>query len=470
MSQTRTEQHHYVYEIEIHDLTLHGRRETAVPDSSPPPPAPETQPKWHLDKTQSLKLMSAGFSFFVAGVNDGSIGALIPYVIREFNINTAIVSSVYGANFLGWLFAAIANTHLLQYLDLGAMLALGALCQVVAHALRTWNPPFGLFVATFWLVSIGQAFQDTHANTFVAGVKGGGAHRWLAFIHAMYMAGCLAGPFVSTAVASTGEVSRWYLFYTFPLAIGVVNLIWVCVAFRDTLRLKRQSDTEASGEADQGRRLGEFSDGEASRNKDAWKLIKDTAGTPSVWLLSTFFFFYLGSVLTASGWVVEYLVDVRHGDLSQMGYVPAGFNGGCLLGRLLLAEPTHRFGERKMVLLYCIISVALQLVFWLVPNIIAASIAVSFIGFFTGPLFQTVRHLTRIQALPPDLHSTALALVFVFAQMGGSLFPVITGVVSANAGVTVLQPILVALLAATTVTWMLVPKPKSLGNTALHQE
>jgi hypothetical protein len=47
-----------------------------------------------MDKLTYLKLMSAGFSFFVAGVNDGSIGALLPYVIREFHISTAIVSSV----------------------------------------------------------------------------------------------------------------------------------------------------------------------------------------------------------------------------------------------------------------------------------------------------------------------------------------------------------------------------------------
>ncbi|KAF5641072.1 bypass of stop codon 6 [Fusarium tjaetaba] len=41
-----------------------------------------------------LKILSAGFSFFVAGVNDGSIGALVPHIIRDYNVTTAIVSSV----------------------------------------------------------------------------------------------------------------------------------------------------------------------------------------------------------------------------------------------------------------------------------------------------------------------------------------------------------------------------------------
>ncbi|KID84527.1 Major facilitator superfamily domain, general substrate transporter [Metarhizium guizhouense ARSEF 977] len=382
--------------------------------------------------TVAETLISVGFSFFVAGVNDGSTGALLPYVIREHGISTAIVSSVYGANFAGWFSAAVANAHLCSHLDLGATLALGAACQVAAHGLRAWDPPFGL--GTRW----------RRASP--------GAHRWLAAIHAAYMAGCLAGPFAATAVAA---VSRWHLFYAFPLAVGVANLALVLVAFRDSLRLKADRDRDG--------------DTRPSRSGEAWRLIRATAATPSVWFLCAFFFFYLGSVLTASGWVVEYLVDVRRGSLSQVGYVPAGFNGGALLGRLLLAEPTHRFGERGMVFVYCLVSTALQLVFWLVPNIIAASIAVSFIGFFTGPLFATGISLGS-KLFPRHIHSTALALVFVSAQMGGSLFPVITGVVSSNAGVQVLQPILVGLLAATPISWLCVPRPKDSAHAGLHQE
>lgn len=89
------------------------------------------------------------------------------------------------------------------------------------------------------------------------------------------------------------------------------------------------------------------------------------------------------------GWVVEYLVTVRQGDIAAMGYVSTGFGAGMTLSRLLLAEPTHRFGERRMVFGYIAISIGLQLVFWLVPNIVASAVAVSLMGFFLGPLFAT---------------------------------------------------------------------------------
>ncbi|KAJ3521153.1 hypothetical protein NM208_g13423 [Fusarium decemcellulare] len=423
--------------------------------NDPGPPDESNKPS----RAELLKIMSAGFSFFVAGVNDGSIGALVPHVIRDYGVTTAIVSSVYGANFMGWFVGAFSNTHLCEICDLGSMLALGACLQVLAHALRSWKPPFALFTVTFWLASLGQAYQDTHGNTYVAGTKG--SHRWLAFIHAMYMAGCLVGPFVATGVASAGSVSRWYLFYTFPLGIGVINVALVMVAFWDTLRIKRkQPVTERTLEADQA---------PVSRNEDALLLMKETLKNKSVWLISLFFFFFLGATLTASGWVVEYLVVVRDGDLNSMGYVPAGFSGGSLLGRLLLAEPVHRFGIRRMIFGFTIISIGLQVLFWQVPNIIAASIAISLLGFFMGPYFATGISVAS-KLFSPHLRSTALAFVFVFAQLGGCLFPIITGLVAASAGVSVLQPVLCGLLTATAIAWLFVPMPKEGDNPTLHQD
>ncbi|KAB5540536.1 major facilitator superfamily domain-containing protein [Coniochaeta sp. 2T2.1] len=416
--------------------------------------SPSTSQK--LDIATLLKLISAGFSFFVAGVNDGSIGALIPYVIRSYGITTAIISSLYAASLAGWIAAAVSNTHLSQRLDLGAMLMLGAALQTLAQALRSWPiPPFGLYITTFFLTSLGQAFQDSHANTYVASRQGSTAvHRWLGFIHAMYMAGCLVGPFAGNGIASatadgTGE-SKWYLFYTVPLALGVLNMVLVGVAFRDSLGMVKKSREGC----DDGQMLG------GEDKKSAKELIKAALSTRSVWLLSLFFFFYLGTVVTASGWVVEFLVEARGGGLAQVGYVPAGFSGGCLLGRILLPEPTHRLGERRMIMLYCVLCLAFQLVFWLVPNIIAASVAISFLGFFSGPFFATAISVGA-RIFPAAISTTAMSFVFVFAQMGGSLFPIITGVVGAHVGVKVLQPMLVGLITATGISWLLVPQPQS---------
>lgn len=78
-----------------HDVGLINIRQnpaSQVPlEPSPSPPLTEAS---GLSKATILKLLSAGFSFFVAGVNDGSIGALLPYIIREYQISNAIVSAM----------------------------------------------------------------------------------------------------------------------------------------------------------------------------------------------------------------------------------------------------------------------------------------------------------------------------------------------------------------------------------------
>ncbi|KAG2421908.1 hypothetical protein HFD88_005884 [Aspergillus terreus] len=391
-----------------------------------------------------LKLISAGFAFFVAGINDGSLGSLIPYIRQSYHINTNMVAVVYGTTFGGWLIAALSNNYLSQYFQLGVFLVLGAVLQVLSHALRAWLPPFPLFAVAFFFASLGQAYQDTYANTFVASVKA--AHRWLGFIHAMYMAGCLVGPFVATAVASGDAESRWNLFYTAPLGLGVLNALLALVAFRDLIGLRRPNTDEATVTAE-------------SRKHGALREMKTTVSSLSVWMVSLYFFFFLGASITAGGWIVEYLVDVRNGNLENMGYVPAGFYGGGFLGRLILAEPTYRLGERRMIFIYVLLCLGLELVFWLVPNIITAAVAVSLFGFFSGPFFATGISVAS-KLFAPDICSSALAFVFVLGQVGGSIFPAVTGIIAARSGVKVLQPILVGLLGATGVTWLFLPKTR----------
>lgn len=56
--------------------------------SSTSPEFPESE----IVPRRTWKLFSAGFSFFVAGVNDGSMGALLPYMLKEYHIGTSFIA------------------------------------------------------------------------------------------------------------------------------------------------------------------------------------------------------------------------------------------------------------------------------------------------------------------------------------------------------------------------------------------
>jgi MFS family permease len=147
-------------------------------------------------------------------------------------------------------------------------------------------------VVTFFFASLGQAYSDTHANTFVASLHG--AHRYLGFIHAMYMAGCLVGPFVATGVAAANVDSKWHLFYAFPLGVGIANLVLVGVSFRDRMASALSSSRR--------REMGE-----RNASGEALREIKDSLSISGVWLLSLFFFFFLGASITAGGMFLFFL-------------------------------------------------------------------------------------------------------------------------------------------------------------------
>lgn len=53
-----------------------------------------------------------------------------------------------------------------------------------------------------------------------------------------------------------------------------------------------------------------------------------------------------------------------------------------------------------MLLLYSAVCLVLQLVFWLVPNIISGAVVFSFMGFFLGPFFAAVMLPPKISIRP----------------------------------------------------------------------
>ena len=150
-------------------------------------------------------------------------------------------------------------------------------------------------------------------------------------------------------------------------------------------------------------------------------------------------------------------MTVRDAPLNNISFVSAGVWAGLAIGRLLLAEPTHRYGERKMLLLYAALALALQVVIWQANSAIVDSVMAILMSFFLGPFFAAgISVATKL--LPSSLHSPALSLIFVVAQAGGNIFPALTGAIANQAGVGVLPPLLVGLIAAMAAAWAAVPK------------
>lgn len=381
------------------------------------------------------KIFSTNFAVMVAGLNDAATGVLIPYIQPTYQIGLLQVSFIYLVNFAGWLCACFANIHVCSRLGTGGTLVLGATIQCIGYALMFWHPPYPLFMAAFFFSGAGVAFQDAQANAFTITVKN--SHRWLGILHAIYGLGTIIAPLIANTIAS--QTPEWHHYYLITLCVGVLNILSLCWTFR----------------------RGLFRPNVRNAKETAGSELRATLANRSVWILNGFFFLYAGAEVASGGWIVQFIVSVRHGDPKKVGYIASGFWTGFTVGRVLLADVTHRFGERRMVFVYLVLAVMMQLMFWFVPSIPVNAIAVFLLGFFIGP-FYPVGLYVLTEIVPQELHVGAIGFTASLGQAGSAAFPFMTGAIASKAGVQVLQPIMVGLLIGIGIFWAFIPKQGSI--------
>jgi fucose permease len=148
---------------------------------------------------------------------------------------------------------------------------------------------------------------------------------------------------------------------------------------------------------------------------------------------------------------------VRSASQFNSGVVATGFWAGMTVGRICLSFLTSRLGEFRSVLLYLGICIGLELIFWLVPSLVVSAVAVAFLGMFLGPLFPTAI-IVVTKLLPRHLHVGSIGFGTALGGSGGAIFPFAVGAIAQAKGVKTLQPIILAILAAITGLWLLLPK------------
>ena len=129
---------------------------------------------------------------------------------------------------------------------------------------------------------------------------------------------------------------------------------------------------------------------------------------------------------------------------------------------MALGFVTERYGERICIAAYLVISIALQLIFWLVPQLVVSAIAASLVGFFIGPMFPGAINLTA-KLLPKHIHVSAMGFAMAMGGTGGTVFPFAVGAIAQERGVWVLQPFVLALFVVLAVTWFFYPRVPKRG-------
>jgi len=410
-------------------------------DASTAPIEPNTRKTVVQTRTRRIYLATLFWTLFLNGWNDGSSGPLIPVMQREYGVGFAVISLIFVVNCVGFLFGAISNVWLTDRFGFGKVMVLGAISQCITYALQSPAPPFPLFVISYLFSGFGISLQNAGANTFISGFPGNSGTR-LGFLHAFYGLGAFASPLAATYFSNT---KHWSFHFLISTGIALSNIVTLGLAFK----LKRAEELYK----DSGDQRTETETVDESGKYGQILRLK------AVHLLAAFAFLYVGVEVTLGGWIVTFIIEERHGG-KDAGYISSGFFGGLAVGRITLLWLNKLIGPRRVIYLYSVFLIVLEITIWLIPSLIQNAIAISFVGVLLGPMFPIIINETKA-LLPSWLLGGSIGWITAIGMAGSAALPFFTGLLASKVGIKALQPLVVSMMSVMVGVWALVPKART---------
>ncbi|KAF2869795.1 major facilitator superfamily domain-containing protein [Massariosphaeria phaeospora] len=407
---------------------------------SPTTHAAEKLERWNTPRTNLWRSMAAFWSFVVMGSNDAAYGALIPYLQQYYNLTFVVISLVFLSPLVGYTASALLNNAIhLKYGQRGVAI-IAPSCHLIAYIVIALHPPYPVLVVIFMIAGFGNGLADAAWNAWMGNMAN--PNEILGFLHAFYGLGAVLSPLIATTMITKGDRLPWYYFYYVMISMAAIELgtsiwtFWTATGAVFRANNPRTTDTKDN------------------RMKEALVRLPYARVT---WICALFLLGYVGIEVALGGWIVKFMLEVRDGSEFASGMTATGFWMGLTVGRIVLGFVTPKLGEKLAIAIYLPLTMALELVFWLVPQFYVSAVAVALQGFFIGPLFPAAI-VAATKLLPRHLHVSAIGFAAAFGGSGAAILPFAVGAIAQAKGVQVLQPIILAFLGVILGLWFCLPR------------
>ncbi|KAJ9478501.1 Bypass of stop codon protein 6 [Pseudozyma hubeiensis] len=451
-------------------------------------------------RSMFLKECSLYTCFLLAGWVDATPGALLPAIRQRWDLSFVYVSMLFVGTFTGCIIAAGFVSPMMDRFGFGKMISGAAALGLVFPVVFLTMPPFPVLIVAMIFSGMSTSTLDALVNVWIS--QRPKADVRLGFTHFLYGVGALSSPLAAIPFLHEGRKGiAFQYFFVVSLGLATVVLTLVTVAFRlqrdehvegpevgdvtDTSIELQPRSVSDSKEKDvrNGGDAGFSQTGEAGSSSTPLELMPTTSrglgrselhpipsGTANprsafhklkavvrqrkVILLSMFTFTYVGTEVTVGGWSSTFLLEIRNQSTSANAIV-SGFWAGIAFGRILLIPVTAWMGEELAVLVYLFCAIGLQLLVWLLPNIVANAVALALLGVFLGPAFPAMIRVCERTVRPRAHLTAAISFISTFAAAGMAMLPLLVGIASQEApqGIKILAPMLVAMLAVQVGLW-----------------
>lgn len=398
------------------------------------------------------QILSCIVLFVVFGMNDQSVGTLIPTLTAEYNVSAVVVSNIFLVQLLGYTVASFYTEPIHRAVGMRGCLIFACLLCFVFFTILIIRP------ASFWVVmfcslplGLGIGVLDATANVFMGNLV---IHKneWMGILHGLYGAAAMATP---PLVSYFVEWGHWSWFFIIPLGFAILGAVIVVPSFKyetaNKYKLTIAEAIEASDDVNANKRLGFFA----------------LLSIPAIFLHALYMFMYLGAEIATGAWFYTFLLETKLDNKIAMSYVSASFWTGLTVGRLTLGFANRRLfaNEYRATKAYGYFLLVFYTLFVGVGAIKSHSVAyfvvlyiiMFFCGVFIGPLFPNAS-LVALQVLPKNLHISGIGIAVAMGGCGGALLPYLVGVAIHTIGVQFMPIICWFMVCVLVAVWTLYPR------------
>ncbi|MBQ3693753.1 MAG: MFS transporter [Synergistaceae bacterium] len=352
---------------------------------------------------QDKKLYRACFyAFFYGGIVMITIGAALPDIRASYNLTDTMSGALLSCYSLGNLASGIIIGFASLYLGHKPAILIfsGLLCLGLAMLAFT-SLPVMLFTACA-LTGLGRGsiitFSQRTVNIFTNGDP-----KTTGLLHATFAVGAILSPLIFSFM----RLISWRAGIILVMLLGFVA-VFMFMSVKDYSCLEVH-DSDSNSESE-------------SHTEKSFAFLHDKGFV----IIACLMFLYLCSEFAVSGWLVTYMhhknmtLGYAHSMASLLWFV-------MLAGRLICARLVKYISQRKILPVLALCS-ALSFAFMLISHgEVPVALSVACVGFFMSGISPMIY---ASSAPYTNKFPLAMGILFTIGCMGGTIMPLITGVIA----------------------------------------
>lgn len=356
-------------------------------------------------KDQKRILNACFYAFFINGITSLIIGAILPYLLADFQIGYDKGGMLISFQSIGNLLASFLGGIISVYIGRrNAIVALSLMTALGFSGMVIFKSP-AILILPFFLTGVGRGSVSNLSNTIVNDVSDGNP-KDLNILHTFFAVGAFMAPFVASWLLNNG--------FSWRFVLGLVATLAALM----TLNF-------ATSNIDNTRP-------EKERKEDKKKSSLDFLKNVDFYLSSGILFFYVGVEYAVNNWIVTYLKDSGIMSTSMAQKILSMLWIIIIFGRLFIAYMSKKVDKRSILLISSIGTMVFFLLFLLSSSTWAIAICILGLGFCLSGIYPTT-----ISNAGSVLKGSSLAMgtILGIAGLGGIIMPYVTGVVAENYGI-----------------------------------